>query len=116
MNITPSLTALALAATLIAPLSAQVPAAGQAATKGVPATTASPVVMASGEVLKVYTKENSLLLKHGPIANLNMGAMTMEYGVADPKSIGAVKPGDKVRFAAEQIKGKYLVTRIEVVK
>jgi len=117
MKITFALTALALAATSIAPVSAQVPAAGQAAVpKAAPATTASPVVMATGEVIKVYTKESTLLLKHGPIANLNMGPMTMEYSVADPNLIGAVKPGDKVRFAADQVKGKYVVTRIEVVK
>jgi Cu(I)/Ag(I) efflux system protein CusF len=71
---------------------------------------------ASGEVLAVYTQEKRLLLKHGPIENLGMGAMTMEFGVAQDKLLKALKKGDKVRFEAKKIGDDYVVTRIDVVK
>jgi Cu/Ag efflux protein CusF len=67
-------------------------------------------------VLKVYLKEKTLLLKHGPIPSIGMGPMTMEYGVASPRMLSAIKPGDKVRFMADQVKDQYVVTHIEVIK
>jgi Cu(I)/Ag(I) efflux system periplasmic protein CusF len=71
---------------------------------------------ASGEVLAVYKQQKRLLLKHGPIENLGMGGMTMEFGVAQDKLLGALKKGDKVRFEAKKMGDDYVVTRIEVVK
>ena len=71
---------------------------------------------ASGEVLAVYKQEKRLLLKHGPIENLGMGGMTMEFGVAQAKLPGTLKKGDKVRFEAKKMGDDYVVTRIEVVK
>jgi Cu/Ag efflux protein CusF len=72
--------------------------------------------MASGEVLAVYKKEKRLLLKHGPIQDLGMDAMTMEFGVAQSKLLKAVKKGDKVRFEAKRVGDDFVVTRIEVVR
>ena len=77
---------------------------------------ASARTMASAEVLKVYRKEMRLLLKHGPIENIHMDAMTMEFGVADPKLLSRVKPGDRVRFAARRVGDDYRVTVLEVMK
>jgi Cu/Ag efflux protein CusF len=42
--------------------------------------------------------------------------MTMEYGVTDTKALAAIKAGDKVQFLADQVKGEYVVTKIEVAK
>lgn len=83
-----------------------------------PVTTPSPAAtsLTSAEVLKVYAKEKKILLKHGPIPNIGMGAMTMEFGVTDPKMLNSVKAGDKVRFAADQVKGRYVVTHIEMAR
>ena len=77
---------------------------------------ASARVMASAEVLKVYQKEKRLLLKHGPIENIHMDAMTMEFIVADRKLLSRVKPGDKIRFTAKRAGDDYLVTTLEVMK
>lgn len=76
------------------------------------ASAAAP--MSQAEVLKVLP--DAVLLKHGPIANLGMDAMTMQFGVADAKLLKAVKAGDKIRFAADKVNGKYVVTRIEQAK
>lgn len=83
-----------------------------------PATTASPAAtsLTSAEVLKVYSKDKKVLLKHGPIPNIGMGAMTMEFGLDDTKMLNSLKAGDKVRFAADQVKGQYVVTHIELAK
>ena len=72
--------------------------------------------MASAEVLKVYQKEKRLLLKHGPIENIHMDAMTMEFIVADRKLLSRVKPGDKIRFTAKRVGDDYLITTLEVMK
>jgi Cu(I)/Ag(I) efflux system protein CusF len=105
-----------LAATATGMVHAQAQPSAQKAVN--PATTASPAAtpLTSAEVLKVYVKEKKVLLKHGPIPNIGMGAMTMEFGLTDPKMLNSVKAGDKVRFAADQVKGEYVVTHIEMVK
>lgn len=110
------MSSLMLAAALVAPVHAQTPASGQPAMKMAPASAAAPVSFTHGEVVNVYAKEKKVLLKHGEIPNIGMGAMTMEFGLADPRMLGSVKPGDKVRFTADQLKGQYVVTKIEVVK
>ena len=65
------------------------------------------------EVRKVDRAAGKVTLKHGPIANLEMPPMTMVFRVADAGVVGDLKPGDKVRFRAEQVSGAYHVQRIE---
>jgi Cu/Ag efflux protein CusF len=104
---------LALAATAS---HAQTAVPTQGSAKSSPSAGAVTSAMSRGEVLKVDAKGKKILLKHGPIANLGMGPMTMEYGVTDTKALVSVKAGDKVQFLADQVKGEYVVTRIEVAK
>ena len=67
---------------------------------------------AAGEVTKINAAQNKITLKHGPITNLDMGAMTMVFTVADPAMLGAVKVGDKVTFEADRVKGKLTVVTL----
>ena len=69
--------------------------------------------MSEGEVRKVDKDAGKLTLKHGPISNLDMPAMTMVFRVKDAAMLDAVKRGDKVKFVAESIGGQIVVTRIE---
>jgi len=80
-----------------------------------PATTgaASGTQLTDGEVRKVDKDAKKITLRHGPIANLDMPAMTMVFQVQDPALLDQVKAGDKIRFAAEKAGGAYTVTRIE---
>ena len=79
-----------------------------------PAATASAAVPTSdGEVRK---QQGKVTLKHGPISNLDMPAMTMVFKVADPKMLDSLKEGDKVKFAADKVNGAYTVTAIETAK
>jgi len=64
------------------------------------------------EVRKVDKDAGKITLKHGPIANLDMPAMSMVFRARDPAMLDKVKAGDKVRFKAEKIQGAYTVTEI----
>jgi Cu/Ag efflux protein CusF len=83
----------------------------------VPAQTA-PATRPQVEAL-VRTVDKSarkITLKHGEIPNLDMGAMTMVFHVADPALLDKVKAGDTVRFTADRIKGAYTVLTIEPIR
>lgn len=69
-----------------------------------------------GEVRKVDVPRGKITLRHGPLANLDMPAMTMVFNAADPKLLEGLKQGDKVRFTADKKDGTYIVTAIEVAK
>ncbi len=69
--------------------------------------------MTEGEVRRVDLATQKIMLKHGEIKNLGMGAMTMVFQVKDPAMLDKVKAGDKVRFTVEQVKGAFVVMSIE---
>jgi len=66
-----------------------------------------------GEVRKVDRAQGKLTLRHGPLVNLDMPAMTMVFTAADPKLLDGLKEGDKVRFTADKKDGAFIVTAIE---
>lgn len=69
-----------------------------------------------GEVRKIDTAQAKLTIRHGPIANLDMPAMTMVFKVADPGWLRTLHEGDRIRFAADKVGGVYTVTAIEPVR
>jgi len=68
---------------------------------------------ADGEVRRIDKAQAKITLKHGEIKNLEMPPMTMVFRVSDASVVGDLKPGDKVRFQAEQVNGAYHVKQIE---
>lgn len=74
---------------------------------------AADATLVRAEVIAVYPKEKRVLLKHGPIANLGMSEMTMEFGVANPRMLRSFKRGKKVSFSAVMVKDDYIVTHVE---
>jgi len=72
--------------------------------------------LADGQVRKVDREAKKITIRHGPLPNLDMPAMTMVFQVRDPALLDQVKAGDKVRFQAEEVLGAYFVTRIELAK
>ncbi|MFA5123783.1 copper-binding protein [Zavarzinia sp.] len=77
---------------------------------------ASAAALADGEVRKVDKDAGKITLKHGPIKSLDMPPMTMVFQVKDRAFLDKVKAGDKVKFAAEEKAGAYIVTAIEASK
>lgn len=72
-----------------------------------------PKDMADAEVRKVDKDAKKITLKHGPIKNLDMPAMTMVFQVKDAALLDKVAAGDKIKFTAEQQQGAYVVTGVE---
>jgi Cu(I)/Ag(I) efflux system periplasmic protein CusF len=69
--------------------------------------------MSEGEVRKVDKEAKKITLRHGPMQNLDMPAMTMVFQVKDPAMLEQVREGDKVKFRAEKIGGAFTITKIE---
>ena len=81
------------------------------------APTAAPAAsLVDAEVRRVDVATRRITLRHGPIPNLAMSAMTMVFQVRDPKMLDGLSPGDTVRFTADRVDGVYLVTSIEAVR
>jgi len=69
-----------------------------------------------GEVKQVNKATGKLTIKHGPLANLDMPAMTMVFKAKDPALLDGVQVGDKIEFVAEQVNGLLQVCTLKVVK
>ena len=104
------LTISALALGLIWPMSGFAQANNQppGAVEARPAT-----ALSEGEIRRLDPETGKLTIRHGEIRNLDMPPMTMVFQVADEELLSGRQVGDKVRFAAEQIAGALVVTRIE---
>ncbi|TIP30890.1 MAG: hypothetical protein E5X67_01055 [Mesorhizobium sp.] len=66
-----------------------------------------------GEVVKVDAKQKKLTIKHEPLTNLDMPAMTMVFVVAEDGMIEKVKAGQAIEFAAGRVNGRITVTDIK---
>lgn len=62
---------------------------------------------------RVNNDAQKITIRHGPLQNLDMPAMTMVFQVKDPAMLEQVKPGYKVRFQAEKVGSALTLTRIE---
>lgn len=70
--------------------------------------------MIDGEVTKIDESAGKITIKHGPMKKFDMeDGMTMVFRAEDPAMLKTVKPGDKVKFDADRIKGQFTVTKIE---
>ena len=67
---------------------------------------------ADGEVRRIDKSRGTVLLKHGEIKSVNMGAMTMSFKLKDPAMADQLKEGDKVKFTVEQKGDDLIVTSI----
>ena len=90
-------------------MSEKAPAAGAA-------DAAAASDLTEGEIRKVDKDNKKLTIKHGPLKNLDMPGMTMVFGVKDDAMLDNVETGAKVRFQAEKIDGKIVVTKIEAAR
>jgi Cu/Ag efflux protein CusF len=85
------------------------PRLAQAASQPPPA---SPSSAADGTatVLRIDREAGRVRLRHGPIAKLEMPAMTMLFQVADPALLDQVKEGETVGIRVEQRGQAYVIT------
>lgn len=64
--------------------------------------TAKPV---AAEIKKIDLQAGKVTLKHGPIDNLGMGAMTMSFPVKDQAALKNFKEGEKVSATFDNVDG-----------
>jgi len=67
----------------------------------------------NGEVTKVDGKQKKITIKHEPLLNLDMPAMTMVFVVSDDAMIDKVKPGQAIEFIADRVNGRITVVEIK---
>jgi Cu/Ag efflux protein CusF len=75
-----------------------------------------PDTLSEGAILKVDNDAGKLTVKHGPLNNLGMPAMTMAFKVQDPAMLDQVKVGQQVRFRVERANGGFTITKLEASK
>ena len=109
-----NLVAVFVAVALAGPAFAQKPSADHSAHH--PEAQPQSAALSEGEIRKVDKSAKKITIKHGPLINLDMPAMTMVFQVKDPKMLEQVKAGDKVKFEAQNLGGALTVTRIESAK
>ena len=95
-----------LAAAFVALASA--PVVAQSAAPAV----AQSAALTAGEIRKVDADQGKVTIKHEPIQNLDMPAMTMVFRAAKPELLKDVKAGDKVQFRVESVAGAFVVTEL----
>lgn len=88
--------------------------AAAATTTAEPAADAQPWVDAI--VRKVDLAGGRIMISHGPIPNLGMGAMTMVFPVRDTAWLTELKPATKLRVVLEEINGEATVVQLERIK
>ena len=82
-------------------------------------TTTSTTVntaLSEGVVRKIDKDAGKITIKHGPLVNLDMPAMTMVFRVKDPAMLTQVKEGDAIKFTVEKVGGAFTVTTLESAK
>ena len=116
-SISTTLTALLMGAAFASPVLAQDHShhGAAASTSAAPAADAA-AVMTAGEITRVDNRTGKLTIRHEEIKNLGMPPMTMVFGLKDSAQAASFKPGDKVRFNAEDANGALTITRIEAAQ
>ena len=71
------------------------------------------IAVPDDRVKKVDPSTAKVTLDHERIPNMDMDAMIMAYKVQAPALLNGLKPGDKIRFSAEEVNGQTLITRIQ---
>ena len=72
--------------------------------------------LTDGTVKKIDKAAGEVVIQHGQLDSIGMPPMTMAFGVADKAWLNKLKPGDKIRFAAEMKGGNPVVSRYEMAK
>lgn len=67
----------------------------------------------AAEIKKIDTQAGKVTLKHGPIENLGMAAMTMAFPVKDRASLKNFKEGEAVSVTFDKVDGKPTVVDMQ---
>jgi len=65
----------------------------------------------TGEVRRIDPDAGKITLKHGPIVELELPAITLVY-LINVQLLQGLQPGDKVKFIARRENGQYVIVQI----
>ncbi len=97
-------------------LALALPAYAQHNHSTMPPAAAQTAPLSDGTVKKIDKAAGEVVIQHGQLDSIGMPPMTMAFGVADKAWLNKLKPGDKIRFAAEMKGGNAIVSRYEMAK
>ncbi len=83
------------------------------ATSAAPTSPRAALYESTGRIERLDA--TGVTLSHQPVPALQWPAMTMGFGLADPKLAHGLKVGDQVRFAFDQVGAAHTVRRIEKI-
>ncbi len=69
--------------------------------------------MTGGMIKKVDEKLMKVTIKHEPLKNLDMPAMTIVFKIGDAAMLPKLKTGAKVKFVADRVNGQLTVTEVQ---
>ena len=69
--------------------------------------------LTEGEVIHVDKSAMRITIDHGPIHNLGLPPMAFGFVVKDAALLEKLRPGERIRFAADAVDGRFTVTKIE---
>jgi Cu(I)/Ag(I) efflux system periplasmic protein CusF len=69
-----------------------------------------------GRVLEIDKSAGEITIRHGYLPELSMDPMSMIFVVADPALLDRVKAGDRVKFKAGLVAGRFAVVAIAPLK
>lgn len=84
--------------------------------QAVQAGTSATVAMSEGEIRRINKETGKVTIKHGPLQNLNMPAMTMLFVMQPSTMIDQIKEGDKIKFVADKIDGEFVAKSLQIEK
>ncbi|AIO38983.1 copper-binding protein [Burkholderia sp. AU19243] len=73
---------------------------------------APDAALTDAEVKRIDAVQRTLTLKHGPLANVGMGPMTMTFKAGDPAMIESLHAGDKVKVRIERVNGALTIVKL----
>jgi Cu/Ag efflux protein CusF len=65
-----------------------------------------------GIVRSIDKAAGEIIIRHGPLTEMDMPPMTMAFEVRDAGLLDTVRTGDRVSFKVELLKGRFTVTAI----
>ena len=81
---------------------ASMPVSPDVVSASAPAPAPAVLPEVAAEVRRIQADQGKVTLRHAPIPNLDMAAMTMVFRVADPSWLDALKPNDRVLITVDQ--------------
>jgi Cu(I)/Ag(I) efflux system periplasmic protein CusF len=69
-----------------------------------------------GQILEIDKSAGEITIRHGYLPELSMDPMSMIFVVADPALLDRVKTGDRVKFKAGLVAGRFAVVEIAPLK